>query len=247
VASPNSEYIERYQIELERNPRSKVFAPLAEAYRRMDLMDEALRIAQAGVEFHPEFVSGRVALAKVLIAQEKYSEALTHLEKACLLASDNILAHSLLGETLLKLRKPREALKSFKMVLFHSPTDLRALQVVQKWEFMTADEYEAEVFPDEPANLPAPPASPHLDQEAWQDRELKRALSLADAFTVRNDPERAIETLEEARTRLGDVSELKSRLKILQSRPLPSTKSPGQYRREKLLTFLQRINERRLS
>ena len=55
-------YLRRYQ----EDPRSRVFAPLAEAYRKAGLLDEAIEIARDGVRVHPHFVGGKVALARAL-------------------------------------------------------------------------------------------------------------------------------------------------------------------------------------
>ena len=59
----NPEFIERYQKLYEEDPKSRIFAPLAEAYRKMGLINEALELAQNGVKIHPQFSGGRVALS----------------------------------------------------------------------------------------------------------------------------------------------------------------------------------------
>src|SRR6516164_6364647 len=90
--------MERYQILLEKDPKSQVFAPLAEAYRKIGLIEEAFRICVRGVQFHPNFAGGRLALAKVLMDRDSPEGALKELEKAVELSPENILAHQLLGE-----------------------------------------------------------------------------------------------------------------------------------------------------
>ncbi|RYZ63286.1 MAG: tetratricopeptide repeat protein, partial [Proteobacteria bacterium] len=149
-ASINPEFVERYQLELNKNPRSRVFAPLAEAYRKMGLLEEAKRICRFGTQAHPDFAGGHVAYAKVLLDLKNPGEALKHLEAAAKLSPDNLLAHNLLGETLIEVRRPKEALKAFKMVLFLDPDNARATQAVRKWEFLTADEYSEDVFAMKP-------------------------------------------------------------------------------------------------
>src|SRR4051812_7341880 len=120
------ELIEKYQILLQRDPKSQVFAPLTEAYRRMGLIEEAFRIAVRGVQFNPGFSGGRIALAKVFLERESLEAAMAELEKAVDLSPDNILAHSLLGECYLKVKRPKDALRAFKMVLFLAPTNEKA-------------------------------------------------------------------------------------------------------------------------
>ena len=209
------EFIERYQLEYQKNPNSRIFAPLAEAYRQMGLLDEALRVAAKGVQAHPDFAGGRVAYGKILVDRDEKEKAMAQFEKAIELSPDNLLAHSLLGETLIDLRRPKEALKAFKMVLFLNPKDEKALRTVKKWEFLSADDYEGELFEMRPVfggDILRAPGS-----EA-SNREADRALSLADAFTVRGDFERAQNVLEDARDHLGPVPEIEKRLGLLAKR-----------------------------
>lgn len=233
MSSLTPQMIERYQLEYAKDPKSKVFAPLCEAYRRMGLVDEALRIAEGGVRANPDFPSGRVTFARVLIEKKRYEEAAHELKKAIELSPENLLAYSLLGELHLQLRQPKEALNAFKMVLFLNPNDERAKKAVSKWEFLTADEYETEIFKMEPI-------FDHRPENLK--REVERAISLADALTVRNDLDAAINVLGSAQSRLGEQDELKNRLSRLKTR----AKAANDEKKTLLESILQRINDRRL-
>lgn len=270
TAPVNLEFIERCQIEYERNPTSRVFAPLAEGYRRLKLMDEAFDVASRGVRHHPEFAAGRIAFARILIEKEAYSDAVDQLKKAAELSPDNILAFLLLGETLLKLRRPKEALEAFKMVLFLNPLHDRALKMVKKWEFLTADEFEDEVFEwsNQDLNLgEAPQTKPPTITHA--DREANRAISIADALTVRNDIEGAFEQVRRATQKLGLRPDLEHRLTLLGKRmglkpeealalasvpqdnrtsevapPVPREPSPQELKRKKLQNLLKKVQRK---
>lgn len=277
-------------MELEKDPRSRVFAALAEAYRKMGLLEEARRICRFGTEAHPDFAGGHVAYAKVLLDLKAPAEALPHLEKATKLSPDNLLAHNLLGETLIALRRPKDALKAFKMVLFLDPENARAREAVKKWEFLTADEYSEDVFAMKPifqaplnANEDAErdlddeledlltesgadgPTS-RLDLQQRHAKALERAVSLADAFTVRNDLEAALKVLEDARRLLGPMDEIERRHRLITKRielletddALDAVEPPAprelafnppslktERKREILETLLRRINDRR--
>ncbi len=219
AAPLNLEFIERCQIEYERNPTSRIFAPLAEGYRRLKLVDEAFDVASRGVRHHPEFAAGRIAFARILIEKEAYADAVDQLKKAAELSPDNILAFLLLGETLLKLRRPKEALEAFKMVLFLNPLHDRAMKMVKKWEFLTADEFEDEVFEwsNQELNLGG---SPQIKPPTitYADREANRAISIADALTVRNDIEGAFQQVRRATEKLGLRPDLEHRLTLLGKR-----------------------------
>ena len=129
-----STFVERYQIIYEKDPQSKVFAPLAEAYRRMGLIDEAIDLAETGIRNHPHFASGRVALGKCYAQKGLYEKAIEQLIIASDLSPENLLAHQLLGDCFSKLNKLSEALNSYKMVLFLNPLDRKAGLKVQELE-----------------------------------------------------------------------------------------------------------------
>jgi tetratricopeptide (TPR) repeat protein len=264
----NAEFIERYQLLYQKDPNSKVFAPLAEAYRKMGLVDEAFRVCEAGVQKHPNFPSGRVAFAKVLIEKKQHEMAIKELKAAIEISPENILAHLLLGECYLQLKYMKEALKSYKMVLYLNPNDQRALSTVKKLESLTADEYDDEVFkikqaheaqsdPSKAQDFSAPPLT--LDS-LTQNRILERNLSLADAYIVRNDIENALKTLDRARDQIGKHPELEKRKKLLLSRQqaamtaqppvIPETlrrEEKARRKIEKLHRLTARIHERRIN
>lgn len=222
ASGPNAEFIERCQIEYARNPASRVFAPLSEAYRRMGLIAEAFEVASRGVKLHPDFAAGRIAYARLLIEKKAFGEAVAQLKRAAELSPDNILAFQLLGDTHIELRRPKDALNAFKMVLFLNPLHERAQKMVRKWEFLTADEFTDKDFDwtsnDDDAAIEslndALPKHSKLDPSR-ADREANRALSIADALTVRNDLDGAFAILGRTIRQLGSRPDLEQRLSLL--------------------------------
>lgn len=237
--------VERYQNILESDPKSQVFAPLAEAYREMGMLKEALKVAASGVQHHPQFTGGLVTYARILKETQHLEKALEVAQRATQLAADNILAHQIKAEILLQLKQPKEALKTFKMVLFLNPNSKSAQKAVQKLESLTADEFEDDVFemtklPEvvlSNEKLPPPPIerefayeeSPIIESTApsHHNKALERMLSLIDAFIVRNDLEKANALLKDTRIEFGEHPEISKRMKTLQVRyddleePLP--------------------------
>lgn len=227
--------IEKYQNLLAKDPQSQAFAPLAEAYREMGMLPEALKTATAGVQRHPQFVSGLVTFARILRDVDQPEKALGALKKASQLAPENILAHQLMAEIYLNSKNPKDALKSFKMVLFLNPHSKSAQKAVQKLESLTADEYDEDVFamaklPDVQLNAATLPAKA-LSSEGTEDatrivpitpvtpsRALERMLSLIDAFIVRNDLEKAHALLKDTRIEFGESPEIQRRMQSLQVR-----------------------------
>ncbi len=115
--------IEKYIESLSKDPKSRVFAPLAEAYRKGGLLDEAIQVAQDGLKFNPGYVSGRMALGRAYYDKGMKTEAREELVKVVKSAPDNIMAHKILGEIYQGEGKAGEAVRSFKIVLALNPTD----------------------------------------------------------------------------------------------------------------------------
>lgn len=261
--------VEKYQGILEKDPNSQVFAPLAEAYREMGLLQEAEKTVTAGIKRHPQFVSGLVTYAKVMRDLRRLDKALDALKKASGLSPENILAHQLLAEVHLALKNPKDALKAFKMVLFLNPSSNTAQKAVQKLESLTADEYDEDVFamsklPDVTLDMEPSIIVGHKDLAdvvksfpGSNAKAMERMLSLIDAFIVRNDLEKAHALLKDTRLEFGDHPEIERRMKSLQVRyngsddatplkPLqPRDKASRERKLEVLNLMLRRIDEYR--
>ncbi len=123
-------YLKKYQ----EDPQSRVFAPLAEAYRKAGLVDEAIDIAREGVVKHPSFIGGKVALSRALFEKARYVEVLDELNPVIQNAPDNLAAQKLVGDSHLMLGHLTEALGSFKVLLYYNPTDEDVSKMVTELE-----------------------------------------------------------------------------------------------------------------
>jgi len=115
--------IARYRELLRRDPRSRVFAPLAEAYRKEGRLDEALALAREGVTHHPAYAGGWLALARVRLDLGRVQEAAEDLERAVAASPTEALAWRLLGETRARLRDRGGAFEAFARALALDPLD----------------------------------------------------------------------------------------------------------------------------
>lgn len=229
----NDEFIERYQKLWDADQSSRVFAPLAEAYRRSGNLQRALQTCRQGLNLHPSFAGGWYQLAKVYVDREETSKAIDALKKVVSLAPEHIQAHSLLADLHLSARQPKEALKSFKMVLLLNPDDSRAKRTIERLESLTADEYDSETFqigePDSFAFLQEPDESIEaLDQNLSPDeatnekkglaerKALQQTVTLVDALLVRNEFTKAEAVILKAIERFGVSPELESRLNVIE-------------------------------
>lgn len=196
----NDEAIEKYQKILLKDPTSKAFAALAEAYRERGKAKEAEAVARKGLRHNAEYVSGYVALARALMDQDRIDEALPVVQKATQFDPENILALQLLGACHLYLQNTKSALKAFKMVLFLNPQSEKARKAVEKLETLTAADFDEDVFSMKP--LKPLSQAPHDEDEQRSsaeemERQLEQQLSMFDALLVRNEIPRASYLLRE--------------------------------------------------
>lgn len=215
--------IEKYQEILRQDPRSKIFAALADAYREKGLFTEAETTARKGIEQHPEYIGGYVALGKLLCSQKRFAEALPFLNKAAQLSPENLLAYELLGQAFIELGKPQEALRAHKMALFLHPENQRSRRAVEKLETLSARDFEDDLFQMSPlpkamAHLnpdpqPATPLQPltNKDNARLQDRQL----SLIDALIVRHELEQASQVAEKLFYQFPEDPEVRKRWDLL--------------------------------
>jgi len=97
-------------------------------------VDEAIEICQRGLEHHPDFHSGRVALARCYLEKRRYQDAQFECEKVVQLAPENLLAQKILGDALEAQGLQQAALHAFKMALLLSPCDIGLSEKVHQLE-----------------------------------------------------------------------------------------------------------------
>lgn len=240
--SVNNEFLERYQKLWDADQTSRVFAPLAEAYRQNGNLQQALQICRQGLNLHPNFAGGWLQLAKVYSDRGEISKAIGALKKAVALAPENIQAHNLLADLYLTQKQPKESLKAFKMVLLLNPNDSRARKTIERLESLTADEYSTETF-----QIDSSPALEMIDGEEVEEltynpstniheesteqtsaenyetkiekeksRALTQTLTLIDALLVRNEFLKAKTIVMKAIRKWGENEELESLLAIIE-------------------------------
>ncbi len=210
------EIIEHYQALYQKNNRSKIFAPLAESYLKIGLLQPALEICLKGVKMHPHFPSGHIALAKVYLLNSETDKAIPELKKVIELAPENLLAHKLLAEVFLKQKKYKSALRSFKMLSFLTPRNNEVLEQIQKLEKLI---FQANTDTFEMKSLQEIKPSPPLSVQSEEIPDfLERTLSLVDAYIQRNETQTALKTLKEAENNLGRHPQITKRIRFLSAR-----------------------------
>ena len=118
-----SSLLAKYSLQYERKPRSRVFAPLAETYRKLGMHDEALKILRTGIKYHPDYTLGYIVLAHVYFDKENYEVAYATLRPFISKNLENITLQKLFAGICVSLGYLEEALNTFKCLLLINPRD----------------------------------------------------------------------------------------------------------------------------
>ncbi|MEQ1857935.1 MAG: tetratricopeptide repeat protein, partial [Longimicrobiales bacterium] len=90
----------RSLVDSPRDPGGRVFAPLADAYRRAGRVPEALRLLNDGLAKHPDFATAHVVAACLYVEQGLGAEGALAARRALALDAENVLALRALLRTL---------------------------------------------------------------------------------------------------------------------------------------------------
>ena len=153
--------IEKYSKKYKENPGSRVFAPLAEAYRKEGDYDEAIDILKRGVKDHPDYVYGYICLAQCYFDLNQLNVAFSLLNPLIEDHGDNYKLLKLFGEISQRLGKSEEALNCFKLMLFYNPKDEETASKVKVLEEKLTPDFSEVKNDEELFNTEA------LEEESW--------------------------------------------------------------------------------
>jgi len=118
----------------QKNPRSKVFAPLAESFRKLGMLDDAYKILKDGIRHHPNYTLGYIVLAHCYYDQGKFELTYNTLRPIVAQNADNISLQKIFAMSCMKLGYLEEALDTYKYLLFMNPKDKFFSEQVKRLE-----------------------------------------------------------------------------------------------------------------
>jgi tetratricopeptide (TPR) repeat protein len=131
LASP---LLVKYLRAYEQNPKSRVFAPLAETYRKLGMKEKAFAILKKGIKNHPAYPMGYLGLAFYYKDAGNQELAYSTLRPFVGGNRDNIRLQKLFGNVCHDLGYLEEALDTFKFLLFINPKDAKIAEKVAELE-----------------------------------------------------------------------------------------------------------------
>ncbi|MEC4677104.1 MAG: hypothetical protein VST72_09345 [Nitrospirota bacterium] len=119
--------IEKLKERVKKDPDSKLFVPLGEAYREEGMLDDAVAVLLRGLERQPDYMSARVSLGKVYAEKGMLEAAKVEFESVINTIPDNLYAHKKLAEIYSAVGEDGLAEESLRTVLRLNPMDEDAL------------------------------------------------------------------------------------------------------------------------
>ncbi len=113
--------IEKLEARYRENPKGRNFAPLADAYRKAGLIDNAIDLCQAGLEHHPDYVSGYIVLGRCLVDKKDDAAAENVFRRVLDLDPENILALKVLAEVAERNERFDQAMEWLNRLLLADP------------------------------------------------------------------------------------------------------------------------------
>ncbi len=106
-----------------KDPKSKLFVPLAEEYKKVGDGAKAVAVLKEGLRNNPGYVTARSFLGRLLMDMGDLAGAQKELEEVIKAIPDNLLAQRKLGDLYLLQEKSNEALQRYKAALMLNPGD----------------------------------------------------------------------------------------------------------------------------
>ena len=84
--------IDKLEARWRENPKGRNFAPLADAYRKAGLIDNAVMLLETGLKLHPDYVSAHIVFARCLVDKKDDAGAQNLFKQVLDLDGENIIA-----------------------------------------------------------------------------------------------------------------------------------------------------------
>ena len=108
---------------ISKDPKSKLFVPLAEEYKKAGDLEMAVHVLLEGLEHNPGYVTAKTFLGRLLMEKGDLSGAQKEFEEVVKTVPDNLLAQKKLGDLYALQDNRSEALKHYKNALALNPGD----------------------------------------------------------------------------------------------------------------------------
>ncbi|HEY7192112.1 MAG TPA: tetratricopeptide repeat protein [Gemmatimonadales bacterium] len=154
--------IDKLEARYQQNPKGRNFAPLADAYRKAGLIDNAVELCQNGLKLHPDYVSAYIVYARCLVDKKDDPGAHDVFKQVLDLDRENIIALRGLAELAERTGKFDEAVEWLGRLLNVDPMNGDAAEALARAKGKLASGAPA---PSSPGAATAPMTKPDFAVE----------------------------------------------------------------------------------
>ena len=115
--------IQKLKERIAKDPKSKLFVPLAEEHKKAGDIETAIRVLTDGLKNNPGYVTARSFLGRLLMDKGDLAGAQRELEEVIKTIPDNLLAQRKLGDIYVLQGRGMDALPRYKAALALNPGD----------------------------------------------------------------------------------------------------------------------------
>jgi tetratricopeptide (TPR) repeat protein len=108
---------------ISKDPKSKLFVPLAEEYKKAGDIEKSIHVLMEGLKNNPGYVTARSFLGRLLFDKGDMAGAQREFEEVAKSIPDNLMAQHKLGDLYVLQNRPTDALKHYKIALSLNPGD----------------------------------------------------------------------------------------------------------------------------
>ncbi len=117
-----------------KDPRSKLFVPLAEEYKKIGDIEMSIHVLTEGLKNNPGYVTARSFLGRLLIDKGDLGGAQKEFEEVVRAIPDNLLGQKKLGDIYALQGRAKDALVCYRVVITLNPKDQETLGLIADLE-----------------------------------------------------------------------------------------------------------------
>jgi tetratricopeptide (TPR) repeat protein len=189
----------KYLKAYDANPKSKVFAPLAETYRKMGMVEEAMSILNKGIRFHPDYPIAYLTLAQCYADRGAFENSYSVLRPIVANHLENILMQKVFALSCLETKRLNEALDAYHYILYLNPKDQEAGKMVKQLEEQL---HEDPIVHDLVKKSPAPDLA-EIKDDQWQQVAFQKS---PEKVKLQEDPYAGIEMVDFSKRKAGTMN-----------------------------------------
>ncbi len=183
----NKNILEYLESRLRDNPKSLLFARLADIYLEQGKIDDGMILCTEGVKYHPYYSTGYYVLAKAYVLKKEYEKAEGELKKVLSHDQQYLAAHKMLADIMVKTGWESTAAEHYSAVLEIDPLEDKIKDLMKR--------YAPKSVPKTPLLEPSEDPSTAIDE--IPPVETKTAPVPADESGFKIEPETAPAAFEE--------------------------------------------------